>query len=730
MNTDLAEEQEIHLRDYYRVIKKRRTIVLLFAFITIAIVLLATLSQTPKYSANVQILIERNYDTEIMGRGYIPYDPEFYGTQFNLIQSRNVVSRVVEELKLDTRYRHYFFKPESTSLIQPAKDWLKATIKSFIPQGDADEIKTSTTESIQTTPLSDAQIITAMIQGGLSTKPIANTKIAIISYTNENPAMAQLIVNHIAKAYMDEMLEIKMHATSYAIEWMTIKAKEEKKKLEASEKILQQYTRDHDIITVENKMTIVPQKLHEFSSQLSKAEAEMQQLKEVYLQIKNAGNDLEAIESIPVVTANKTLQSLRDAILKSEQVIDELSKKYGHKHPMMIKAISERDNLVVEKRHELKRIERALENDYKLAQSKSRNLQELLDQTKQDLLNLKERFIQYDILKRDVDTNHVLYDALIGRIKQQSATEQTQAINIWVVKKADLPEAPSSPRKKRNMMLALILGVFGGVGMAFFIEYLDNTIKSPSDIERRIGLPILGLVSTPDKDQKIETILKENPKSLLAESYRSIRSQVLLSAAEHPPKTILVCSVSPQEGKTTTTANFARTLAQTNKSVLIIDCDMRKPRLHKFFKITNEIGLSTFLSGSESEVPILPVPDEPVHIIPSGPIPPNPSELLTSTQMQKLLAAMKARYDFIILDSPPIMSVTDSQILSKMVEGTLLVVRYGATTWDQLQHGSRLFTDVQANMLGIVLNGVNEKSGDDGYYYQGYYSYYGDDAKS
>ncbi|MDA3971864.1 MAG: polysaccharide biosynthesis tyrosine autokinase [Desulfobulbaceae bacterium] len=728
MNTNLPQEQVIHLRDYYRVIKKHKAIVLTFAFITIALGLLLTLAQTPKYAANVNILIERNYDTDVTGEGYIPRDPHFYGTQFAIIQSRNVVRRMVEELKLDTRYRHYFFKPESTSLLQPIKDWLKDFITLLIPQEDPDEVKASATDTIELSAITDAQIIIDMILGDLTAKPIPNTKIVVIEYTHEHPAMAQLIVNNIAKAYMDEILEIKMHASSYAIEWMTSKAKEEKKKLAASENLLQQYSRDHDLVTVENKMAIVPQKLSEFSRQLSTAEADMQQLNEVYLQIKNAGDDLEAIESIPAVTANKTLQALRDAILKAEQHIGELSEKYGYKHPMMIKAVSERDGLLVEKRNEIKRIERSTKNDYKLARSKAINLQGLLDQTKQELLNIKERFIQYDILKREVDTNRILYDALIGRIKQQSASEQTQAVNIWVVKNADLPKSPSSQRKK-YMLLALSLGIFGGVGIAFLIEYLDNTIKSASDLARRIGFPILGIVASPKKDQDINTIVKEDSKSLISESYRSIRSQVLLSSAEHPPKTILVCSVSPKEGKTTTAANFARTLAQTGKSVLIIDCDLRKPRLHTLFKIPNQVGLSTFLTGSDTEVSILPLADEPMHIIPSGPIPPNPSELLTSNQMHKLLAAMKARYDFVIIDSPPVLSVTDSQILSKMADGTLLIVRYGQTTWEQLQHGTKLFTDVQATMLGVVLNGVEEKGGDTGYYYQGYYAYYGDDAK-
>jgi succinoglycan biosynthesis transport protein ExoP len=728
--TDIQQESEIHLRDYYRVIKKRKIIVLTFALVTFAVVLLGTLAQTPLYEASVRVLIERNYDAEVMGQGYMPYDPEFYGTQFNIIQSRNVVGRVVDKLKLDTVYRNYFLEKEQTSLLHPVKTWLKGIGSFFVSGQPAEENGSADVLAALIVPASDAELITKIIQEELAAKPVIKTKIVEITYRHENPALAQLVVDNIAKAYMDEMLEIKMNASNYAIEWMTIKADEEKKKLASSENVLQRYTREHDVVTVENKMTIIPQRLNEFASQLSKAQAEMRDLNDLQQQIRNAGDDYASLEAIPVFSANKALQTLRDDLLKAEQQISELSKKYGPKHPLMMKAESERALLIKEKQHEIRRIERFTKVDYQIAQSKAANLSALLEETKQDLLNLKERFIQYDILKREVDTNRILYDALITRIKQQGASAQNQTVNIWVVKKADLPIDPASPRTKRNMLLALVLGVFGGTGMAFFVEYLDNTVKSPDDIERRIGLPILGVIAQPDqKDQDINTITRDNPKSLMAESYRSLRSQVLLSSAEKPPQTILVCSVAPKEGKTTTAANFARTLAESENSVLIIDCDLRKPRLHKVFNQSNALGLSNYLTGSSEVAPIIEVEGEAIHILASGPIPPNPSELLASGRMKKLLAEMALRYDFIVIDSPPVMSVTDSQILSKMADGTLLVTRFGQTTWDQIQHGVKLFTDIKAHVLGVVLNGV-VKGQEGGYYYQGYYSYYGDDDHS
>ncbi|MDP2107161.1 MAG: polysaccharide biosynthesis tyrosine autokinase, partial [Desulfobulbaceae bacterium] len=329
------------------------------------------------------------------------------------------------------------------------------------------------------------------------------------------------------------------------------------------------------------------------------------------------------------------------------------------------------------------------------------------------------------VLKREVETNRSLYNALISKVKEQGATEQTQSVNIWVIKKATTPSSPAKPDPGRNLLLAVILGVFGGVGIAFFVEYLDNTVKSVEEVERQTGLHVLGVITQQEKNIDINTALRDESRSLIAESYRSIRSQVLLSSAGNPPKCILVTSGMPQEGKTTTALNLARILSQSESSVLLVDCDMRKPRIHKVFGLSNKFGLSNYLTSTGQAAPIQKAADEKLDIIPSGPVPPNPSELLASTNMRQLLEEMSVRYDFIIIDSPPVMSVTDSQILSRLVDGTIIVTKGGDTTWDELKRAVRLFADVKAHMLGIVLNAVKIKDSNDAYYYQGYYNYYG-----
>jgi capsular exopolysaccharide synthesis family protein len=338
------------------------------------------------------------------------------------------------------------------------------------------------------------------------------------------------------------------------------------------------------------------------------------------------------------------------------------------------------------------------------------------------VLDLNEKFVQYSILKREVDSNRLLYDTLQTNIKKENITEQTQTVNIWVINKAELPTFPSKPNKKRSLMLALVLGLCGGVGLAFLIEYLDNTVKSEAELEKRFGRTVLGSVEKIGKKNSIETYIVENPLSPLAESYRLIRSGLLLSSADQPPSTILVTSMGEGEGKTSTAINVARVLAQDEKRVLIIDCDLRRPRMHKLFNLENQTGLSTYLSGNIDQPDVKMVEDGRLMVINSGPVPPNPSELLSSKRMQLLLEHVQEKFDFVLLDSPPVQSVTDSLAVASAASGTIVVVQYGKTTYDMLGGGMKKLNDVNAHILGFVINGL--KKGDAGSYYYGYSGYY------
>ena len=485
----------------------------------------------------------------------------------------------------------------------------------------------------------------------------------------------------------------------------------------------------NDIVTVENKLAIYPQKLSEFSSQLSIIQAERKKLESIYSQIQAAREHSTDLETIPVFADNLVLQAIREKLYTTEQNIKQLSKTYGYKNPVMINAKGERNSLKKEKEFEIKRIIEATKNAYDLAVSQEKNITELLDSTKDGLLNLNEKFVQYSIMQREVNTNSVLYDTLTASLKKASVTKQSQSVNVWVIKEALRPQYPSKPNKKINILMGIMFGLMGGIGLAFFFEYLDNTVKSPEELEKRFGLTVLGAIEDlKGKSQKIETFVQQEPLSPFAESYRLIRSSILLSSVGHPPGLMLITSMAPSEGKTSTTVNIARILAQSSKNVLIVDCDMRKPRQHALFSIPNSIGLSNYLTGTTKDNIVQRILGEEISIITAGPTPPNPAELLDSTRMKRLLDHLTEKDDYGPRDPPQIQSVTDSLALATLVDGTIIVIRAGKTTYDMIENGLKKLSSINANLLGIVLNGVSASTGGKEYYH-GYYKYYSKDEK-
>jgi len=700
------EEREIHLRDYLQILYKRRYTALTFFIIVFAVVIIGTLSTTPVYKATTKILIEKAepYNLTMMYPYYSPYDPEYYETQYQLIKSKAVAQKVVTMLSLETTYASYF-------------------------KGGEKLLSSSGSNA--------AEMLSDIVSGGIVVAPVKNSKIIDVSYLSTNPDFATHIVNSVARAYIEEILEMRMSASRYSLEWMTKKAEEEKTKLEQSERALQEYMKSHDIVTLQDKVAITPEKLTEFNALLIRAETKRKEVESLYNQVVGVTKNLKEAETIPAIASEPTVQSLRGQILKAEQNIEELSKKYGKKHPAMIKADEEAKVLRQKREQEIRRVINSIKNEYDLAKANESSLRITLANTKAEAQSLSEKFIDYGVLTREVETNRQLFDALIKRIKEQSVTEEVKSVNVWVVEKAEKPLSPVKPRKVLNLFLGVIVGLLGGIGLAFFFEYLDNTIKTPEDIENRLGLPILGtvpLLSKKDNSIIEETVLKE-PQTLAAEAYKTIRTAILLSSASGPPKNILITSMGPEEGKTVTAVNLSVTIARLGYSVLLVDSDMRKPRIHNIFKLNNQNGLSTYLAGATSDITtLLKSPVTNLKVISSGPVPPNPSELLGSSRMKELLQILSERFDIIIWDSPPFMTVTDGIILSRLLEGTIMVVRAGKTTYNVAMRGLRSLSgrrtddDIGSRLLGVIMNGFDIRNAED-YYYK-YYSTYSSSQKA
>ncbi|MGX9726541.1 MAG: GumC family protein [Candidatus Electronema sp. VV] len=738
-----GQENSLHLRDYLRIVSKRKGLLLTIVCIAVTAAALSAFSKVPLYTASTRVLIDKNFDTGridgVNGSPYAGWDPNFQQTQFEMIRSESVALRVVKNLQLDTKYRHYFLEDKvvEPGLSSMITDWLSSLLTDaakgleslLSPQlaeevGEGGEQVAEEGEQIVAEEESDADKIADMLQRGIDVKPVRNTKLADVFYTHKKPEVAQLVADALVQAYIDETLDLKTSTARNALQWMTAKAEEEQKKLEASEQGLQKYMRDNDIVTVENKLTVLPERLSSFSKELSEAQTKEKEQEAIYRQIERAGKDYGALETIPLFADNVVLRQLRTQLVASEQKVRDLSAKYGEKHPAMQQALEEQRVLQRERRAEIDRITSSARNAYELAKSKVRDISAMMNETKAELLNTNERFVQYSILNRNKEMNRTVFEALSSSIKKTDVSTESMDIKIWATKKAELPKFPSKPNKKMYLLVGLAAGLGGGLGLIFFLDYLDNTAGSAKEIEERYGLTVLGsVVDMAGKKHNIETFVRDNPLSPTAESYRLIRSSLLLSTPERPPRVILMTSMVQQEGKSTTTKNLAHILAQNSKKVLIVDCDMRRPRQHSMFGIVNNYGLSNYLSGNidEKQTLIRQVPDSEVYLITSGPVPPNPAELLNSSKMLQLVKEMPEQFDYVLLDSPPVQQVTDSFALAPIADGTVLVVRAGHTTYDLLDSGIKRLREGHGHLLGVVLNRLKKKHADKGYY--GYYSY-------
>lgn len=720
------EEREIHLRDYWRVIKKRRMTVLTFFVLTLAMTVIGvyTSNLDPVWKARTKLLIEKS-DTSITpaeAQGYVRWDPQFLETQFQIIRSKPVAAKVVERLGLDTRYVSWYFEPEGgVSFLQSIRQWGGDLLQFFSASGSGSDFG-SKKAALQVEVQTEADIIANVLIEELKITPTKNSHIVNISYEFDSPVIAAMVVNAFTRAYVDELLDMRMKATGYTVEWMSKKADEQRKQLEIAEKALNAYMRRQDIVSIENNINIGPMRVNELSSKLTLAKSQGEELGALYRKVKGLAPG--QVLSVPAVSDNESIRAIRRDIDNAEQTILEYSKKYGRRHPLMIRVNNELEFLESHLMNETKRVIKTIDTDFELARENVKNLTAQLLAARGEAITLSEKYVQYKILSRDVETYRHLYNALIAKIKEKSLSEEMQPVNVWTVEQAVPPPKPVDSHRLRNLCLGVLLGLFGGVGIAFFVEYLDNTVKSVEEVEARFGLPVLSVISLMDqKEGCVEEVVKTQPLSSVSENYKSLRASLMLTSGDKPPRRVLLTSMSPADGKTTTTVNLATALANSGKRVVLLDADLRNPCTGKLMKIYSEVGLSTYLSGNMDKEIIVKTDVANLSVILAGPVPPLPSELLSSDRLKVLLDKLEDEYDIVIIDSSPLMPVSDSMILSQLVDTTVVVVRAGVTTYDTLERGLKALQQVGTEVKGLVINGVNAQHG--GYDYYGYGGYYG-----
>lgn len=709
------QEEELHLRDYLKVIVKRRYSVLTLSLLIIVVASIGIFSSTPVYRATTRILIDKESSNIVNLRdpyyeGY--YSEEYYNTQMQLIQSTAVASKVVKNLGLDR-------SPEAPRPAGKAGEGMLSGFWDLFRSKDKGKKEGAKAEDF-------ALALAKKVQGGLRVEPVKNSRLVNLSYDHSDPELAAKFANAYADAYLDQVLEIKMGTTRHAVEWMTKKLDEQKIKMEDSQKTLQEYIKNKDYFTIENKEAVTSPKIQSLSSQLMTAETRRRETEVLYNQVKGLSDNPHEAMSMPGIAGDPVIQSLRDEEIKTEKQLMELSKKYGERHPLMVKSKGDLKSVREKMASEIKRVIASRKNEYELAKANETNLRILFERGKGEAQSLTAKSMQFDMLKHEVDMNQQIYEALLKRVKETTLVEEVKSFNIYILDKAEIPKGPMKPNTFKNLLLAIMIGLSGGVGMAFFLEYLDNTFKGPEDMEEKLALPLLGIVPRIKKadaqDGPVESLVLTNQKSAVAESYKALRTSVLLASGD-PVKSLVVTSSVEGEGKTTTAINLAISFAQLEKKVLLVDADLRKPRVHTILGLDNSIGFSSYLSRQTVHENIRETMMPNLSFLSAGPLPPNPSELLSSKRMKDFLEIVTNSFDIVVFDSAPLITVTDTLILSTQADGTLLVVKSGSTTFDIAKRGLKLLKDASIKVLGGVLNSMDTEKEGYRYLYPYYYQY-------
>ncbi len=707
-------QRETTIRDYWLILTKQRWTIIAFAAVVLILTTIATFKTTPIYDAVGRIAINRESADALPFKDSAsnPTDEDYtiaMETQVRILHSDNLAMRVIRKLGLDNN-------PNFTGVQKPS--------------APAGELPT-------TSPSIDTREETKLIdtfRNGLKVATVNNTRLIEIHYLNSNPRLAADIVNGIVSSYIEQNYQTKFESAMQTSDWLSRQLADLKLKVETSQEKLIRFQREKGIVGIDEKQNLTTSKLDELSRELTATEADRIQ-KEANYELAATGN--------PELMARSPSEMLghlreRESTLKQEYAL--LKTQFGANYPKVVEIRNQLDQLEGDINAEVKRMATQIKNEYLAAQQRENMVLARMEEQKREANELNQNAIEFNILKRDVDANRQLYEGLLQKLKEASLEAGLHSNNIRMVDSARVPLSPTSPDIPRNLGIGFILGLCGGVGLAFLLESLDNTVRTPEQAELASGLPALGVVpqflrADTNRSQaaklslangeavtgRAELISQLRPNSEAAECYRSLRTSILLSALDTPPKVLLVTSPLPQEGKTTTSVNCAIVLAQRGSRVLLVDADLRRPGVHRAFGFDRKGGLSTVLTGStpiESVLKTYPaVPN--LSILPAGPPPPHPAELLDASKMRSLIAQWRKEYDHVIIDTPPALSVTDPVLLSVEADSIILVIRSGKTTKDALRRAGELLWQVNARVMGIVVNGIDLGSPDHYYYYYG-----------
>lgn len=731
-------DDEIHLRDYLDVLVRRKWIVIIVLLVTFFSVALYTFTRTPLFLAKGVLKVSsqganvtkfENVETNIVKM------KEFQQTQVKLLQSEQLAGRVIAKLKLDENplFNPFLAEEEAAGSIGSQIKGIVRAVKNFIRFQDDQKALQQLSEEAQQQIVYEK--VLKSFQESFEVSPVRNSELIEISFESPESQLSARIVNTAMQEFLNMQMDSQMDIAKTAGKFLEKKIIAAQVKLEKSEKDLTEFSRRVGLVSLDPKLNLVMKQLEELNDALAKARTERINREATYQQAIS-----ENSMNLPQILNDPLIQELKTQYATLQAEYQDLSITFKPAYPKMQQLAAKMKDIADRIEAEKQRIIDSIKNEYETALKKEQYLTARTEEQKKRAIDLNDKATQYKILLREVDTNKSIYQSLLQRSKEIDATLGADALNIQIVDSARPPIVPSKPRIARNLLLGLLVGLFGGIGVAFIQEYLDNTIKNPDELVERFHIPVLGLIPFDKENSEDKKLLAlkfyYEPRAPMTESIRTAMTSVELSSSENPPRTILVTSVLAGAGKSTFSSNAALSYLSSGERCLLIDVDLRKASLHHVYAEGEKgKGLSNVLTGTESLKNVIRKTEfEGLDFISSGPLPPNPAELLASKRMRQLLGIVSKQYDHVILDGPPFQGFAEILVLSNMVDGVILITVEGETPREGVRHFRKSVLNVGGSILGAIINKAGRKKGYGSYGYGSYkyYSYnydYGEDLE-
>ncbi len=755
-------EPLIDVWSYWRTLHKYVRVIAAVALGVIMLTALHVATATRMYIAETTVLIQPNppggsdnLQNLLEIEAASMNSDQYYKTQCAVLESRNLAASVIKLLDL-AHNSAFIEQPRAPGTF--SRLWSRVTAMVSIPAGrDATQRAANSGAGVPARALDDddvSQVPLGLVHaylGALKVTPVENTNLVKISFSTPDPNLSAELANKHVSAYVHQQVLLRSHQSADTEEFLKAKLLEIKESLEKSEAALNDYRRKKGIIpgliSLDGKDAVVLDRLTDLSKDLTRAQVGRIGLEaEVQLIRKHDYN------SLPAVMRSATISGLDKDLDTLFADSAALSSQFKPDYPPLAKLQARIHELQIRRTGEVAKIVEGINSEYQEAQGKEDQLQAEMNRQRAETLNLNDAAAQYAILQRDVDTNHQLYNAILTRLKDVSISDNVQATNVSVINSAEIPTVPALPKKSRDMALATVIGLAGGIGLAFVLEFLDNTLKNPEEAENYLRLPNLGVVpefssingkslygprelsrqlsldhnshDSPALPPGKELVTSHGSYSSIGEAYRNIRTALLLSRAGGPPKITLITSAMSREGKTVTAVNTAVMLSQLGANTLLIDADLRRARCHRVLAVDNLLGLTEVLTGARDVCEMVRSTEIPnLYFLSAGSVPPNPTELLNSAKMMDTMAQLKEHYEYIVIDSPPVLPVSDSLLLAKMTDGVVIVADGGATPRHQVKAACARLEYARAKILGTILNKI-KVNGPDYHYYYYHHDYY------